>query len=97
MTFTLDPIWTTLAAAVAMVLGAKLKSMESFKNRWIPIITLFTTFIGQVVAAATAQAFGLGDVVKGITWANSLIVWLATTGIFSVTKNTIQGKTSDSK
>lgn len=99
MNFTIDPIWTALFATIAMFVGKKLKDKPDFKNRWIPIITLVITAIGQMMAAATASAFNLGHVlhaaISGTTILTSFIVWLTTTGAFSVGKNTLAGKTSD--
>lgn len=95
MNFVLDPVWTTVFAAIAIALGMYLKNKETFKNRWIPIVTAITTFIGQVIAAATAQAGFLDYVFKAATIVQTIGVWLATTGAVSVFKNTVLGKTGD--
>ncbi|MGH2567215.1 MAG: hypothetical protein ACRDGA_02670 [Bacteroidota bacterium] len=97
MTFVIDPLWTTIAGAIAVYAGTKLKGNVNFKNRWIPIVTLVITALGQFVAAATASAGFFESIVKGVTWANALLVWLGTTGIVSVHKNTVMGKTGDGK
>jgi len=94
MNLILDPMITSIFGAVSVLLGRYLKRNPAFLNRWIPIMTLVTTLLGQMIAAATAQAGFLDTIVKGVTWANALIVWLATTGLVSVSKNTVMGKTS---
>ena len=88
----MDPIFSTVGSAIALIVGMYLKRKPEFSNKLIPWVTLAISFLTQLSAAATAQAAGFFDVLGahfGNVLVNTLVQWLGTTGLHSTVKNAV--------
>jgi hypothetical protein len=87
-------IITAIGSIAALILGKILKENPKVKNRLIPWATLLVAILTQVFEATPANAgvsfgnlfhSGLGQFVF-----QTLLQWLATTGVHSTAKNVTQ-------
>lgn len=97
----LPTIVTAIGAAIALALGAWLKTKPTFSNKLIPWVTLVISILTQIIQAikpAEAQvssAASLGPNWLGVLF-TGILAGLGTIGLFSFIKNGVVGKVSNS-
>lgn len=95
-----NPIITAIGAAIALAVGAWLKTNPNVSNKIIPWVTLLISILTQVVQAVPPVAAADSTPVAAAPWlyvlGMGLVVGFTTIGLFSWFKNGVMGKVSAS-